>query len=100
MSSRIVAIGIDIGGTKTAVGLVNPQGQILHHIEFPTRPEDGPSAWSISRAKSSITLNSPPGPRTVLRLVSNAWWPPFGNSERKHPPPAIWRALALVAPDR
>jgi glucokinase len=41
VSSTLWAIGIDIGGTKTAVGLVDREGMIKHHIEFPTRPQDG-----------------------------------------------------------
>ncbi|MEJ5238784.1 ROK family protein [Limisphaera sp. VF-2] len=35
------AVGIDIGGTKTAVGLVDEQGRVLARLEMPTRPELG-----------------------------------------------------------
>jgi len=34
-------IGIDIGGTKTLIALVNELGNILEQMEFPTLPETG-----------------------------------------------------------
>lgn len=39
------AIGVDIGGTNTAVGLVTPQGKILKKVEFPTSSYSGPSGF-------------------------------------------------------
>ena len=33
--------GVDIGGTKIAVGMVNEQGQVLARTEMPTMPEKG-----------------------------------------------------------
>jgi len=46
-------IGIDIGGTKTAVVLCQQPPVLLARIEFPTLPEQGPEA-AIARIKSSI----------------------------------------------
>ncbi len=34
-------VGVDIGGTKIAVGVVNEQGQVLARTEMPTMPEKG-----------------------------------------------------------
>ncbi|MGH9601703.1 MAG: ROK family protein, partial [Terriglobales bacterium] len=34
MADRIV-LGVDIGGTKVAAGLVDPEGQVLCSIRFP-----------------------------------------------------------------
>lgn len=40
-------IAIDIGGTKTAIGSVNRQWQIIEELQFPTRPADGFQAFVI-----------------------------------------------------
>ncbi len=37
-------VGIDLGGTKTAIGLINPQDQIMERIRLPTLAEEGPSS--------------------------------------------------------
>lgn len=36
-----VAIGIDIGGTNTKVGVVDPEGNVLHRLTFPTEEHLG-----------------------------------------------------------
>lgn len=41
ISRKDYVIGIDIGGTKTLIALVNELGNILSQIEFPTLPEHG-----------------------------------------------------------
>ena len=43
MPEQCVA-GIDIGGTKIALALASPDGQIVEGTRFPTRVEDGPRA--------------------------------------------------------
>ena len=35
------SLGVDIGGTKTAMGLVSPQGALLEHLSFETRSRRG-----------------------------------------------------------
>lgn len=39
-----LALGIDIGGTKVAAGLVDGGGRLLHHLQVPTPAQDGPEA--------------------------------------------------------
>lgn len=39
-----VALGIDIGGTKVAAGLVDEHGRLLHHLQVPTPAQEGPDA--------------------------------------------------------
>lgn len=39
-----LALGIDIGGTKVAAGLVDDRGQLLHHVQVPTPAREGPEA--------------------------------------------------------
>ncbi|MBM7585593.1 glucokinase [Bacillus pakistanensis] len=36
------AVGIDIGGTKIAIGLVREDGMVLREMEFPTNVDSGP----------------------------------------------------------
>lgn len=36
-------LGIDIGGTKVAVGLVSPEGEVIGFERIPTRAQEGPS---------------------------------------------------------
>jgi glucokinase len=35
-------VGVDIGGSKIAAGLVSPSGEIHHHTRIPMLPNDGP----------------------------------------------------------
>jgi glucokinase len=41
MTSENLILGLDIGGTKTAVVLGSPRGEIIWRKQFPTRPERG-----------------------------------------------------------
>lgn len=41
MTSENLILGLDIGGTKTAVVLGSPRGEIIWRMQFPTRPERG-----------------------------------------------------------
>ena len=36
-------LGVDLGGTKIAFGLVDTAGRVIHQLVVPTRPEDGTS---------------------------------------------------------
>lgn len=52
------AIGIDIGGTKTLLALVNDRYQIVHELKFRTEPSDGRAAYTkrlVTAAKSLHT---------------------------------------------
>ena len=39
-----LALGIDIGGTKVAAGLIDGGGRLLRHLQVPTPAQDGPEA--------------------------------------------------------
>ena len=45
-----VYIGVDIGGTKVAAGLVNPQGEILHKTRTPMHARGTADASARLRA--------------------------------------------------
>jgi glucokinase len=63
MTNDICAIGVDVGGTKIAAGVVTRDGELLFHRRLPTAPERGGeavlrdvealSAGLISRAEES-----------------------------------------------
>lgn len=47
-------IGIDFGGTKTAVCLISPQGDILAREQFPTRPAERPPTDVLHDAVAAV----------------------------------------------
>jgi len=49
----VVNVGVDIGGTKIALGLVTLKGEILSQKTFPTCPEKGDD-WIIDRLVADI----------------------------------------------
>jgi glucokinase len=46
-------IGIDLGATKIALGLIDPQNQVVARYRFPTAPLDGPEA-AVERMGAGI----------------------------------------------
>lgn len=63
-------VGVDIGGTKTAVVLSSAPPAMLGRIEFPTFPDQGPER-AIDLIKQSIyqLINSPGIERRKLRAI-------------------------------
>lgn len=41
-------VALDIGGTKIAVGLVDPDGGLIHHAQLPTPTTDAEAVWSVA----------------------------------------------------
>ncbi len=41
-------LALDIGGTKIAVGLVDPDGGLRHHAQLPTPDEGAEGIWSVA----------------------------------------------------
>ncbi|MFT4414805.1 ROK family protein [Fredinandcohnia humi] len=48
------AIGIDIGGTKVAIGAVQEDGEVLASVQFPTEVEKGPD-YAVTQIISSVS---------------------------------------------
>jgi glucokinase len=48
------AIGVDVGGTKIAAGVVTPQGEILKEVRYPTPTSSGKLVASIARAVAEV----------------------------------------------
>ncbi|NYH50885.1 MULTISPECIES: ROK family glucokinase [Nocardiopsis] len=53
----MLTIGVDIGGTKIAAGVVDPAGQILDKVKYPT-PSDDPAALAEVVAKAVDELRA------------------------------------------
>ena len=58
MQSRDIVIGMDIGGTKTKIGLVDRQGNVLNHGSFPSRSQEKFSAFLASLSKELDNLRA------------------------------------------
>jgi glucokinase len=43
----MVALALDIGGTKIAAGLVDAQGTLVHHATLPTPDGDAEAVWAV-----------------------------------------------------
>ncbi|PIE35684.1 hypothetical protein CSA56_03260 [candidate division KSB3 bacterium] len=56
-------IGIDLGGTKIDIGLVNPQNRIVDRNRIPTNDNEGPQAVveRIAQQVAELERNLPPG---------------------------------------
>ncbi len=50
---RNLAVGIDVGGTFTKIGLVDPQGEIIRSVQIPTDPSRGPQNF-VRRAAAIL----------------------------------------------
>jgi predicted NBD/HSP70 family sugar kinase len=63
MNATGLALGVDIGGTKIAIGLVAPDGRIIASEVFPTEAEQG-----FDRAVRHICDTA----KRLLRLIIRA----------------------------
>jgi glucokinase len=48
------AIGVDVGGTKIAAGLVTPEGGVLNEVRYPTADEPKRLVKSIAQAVQEV----------------------------------------------
>jgi glucokinase len=48
------AIGVDVGGTKIAAGVVTPRGEILDEVRYPTPHSPGTLVETIARAVTEV----------------------------------------------
>lgn len=68
MSDGPAVLGLDIGGTKLAVGVVTPDGTTLGHRVVPTRREEGPErilARLFDLGRSAVAASGLPGVAAV-----------------------------------
>ncbi|TPG34283.1 ROK family protein [Mycolicibacterium hodleri] len=54
-------LALDIGGTKIAVGLLDPDGNLIHHEQLPTPDEDAEAIWSVADGLLAEALSAADG---------------------------------------
>lgn len=86
------AIGIDIGGTKIAGGIVSPSGELLRQVEKPTDPE---SPESILSTIAEIVSELPPD--NIQPAIGVAVAPFLDNQREKiyFSPNIVWENFPL-----
>ena len=63
-------IGVDVGGTKVAAGLVDSDGAIIHQTRTPMLPTDAVSALSaVTSAIDSVRASASPNPALQGRIA-------------------------------
>ena len=48
------AIGVDVGGTKIAAGVISPEGKILSEVKYPTSNAREPLLSTIAEAVADV----------------------------------------------
>src|SRR5215210_7522035 len=48
------AIGVDVGGTKIAAGVISPEGKILSEVKYPTTNAQEPLLSTIAEAVADV----------------------------------------------
>jgi glucokinase len=100
MRTKKPALAIDIGGTKIAVGLVEPDGRLLTSAQIPTPRLDGEQLWRtldslISRAIAEAHLESPQDLAGVGCGCGGPMEWPAGNVSPLNIP--VWRGFPLAS---
>ena len=54
-------LALDIGGTKIAVGLVDPDGNLIHHEKLPTPHDDAEAIWTVAEGLLADALAAADG---------------------------------------
>ena len=86
------SVGVDIGGTKIAVGVVDSAGTILAKVRRPTRPQD-PTSIDGAIADAVAELSTRYDVRAVGLAAAG-----FASSDRNHmnfAPNIAWRDYPL-----
>jgi glucokinase len=98
METRDPALAIDIGGTKIAVGLVEPDGRVLTWAQIPTPRLDAEQLWRtldslINRVIGEARIDTPGGLAGVGCGCGGPMEWPAGNVSPLNIP--AWRAFPL-----
>lgn len=82
----IQILGIDLGGTKTALVAGDSRGRIFQRVEFPTYPQVGYDGW----------LKRLPDALAELKTLAGAWRPEVSGISAGGP--ADWKCGRLLSP--
>jgi glucokinase len=92
------AVGIDIGGTNTKVGIITENGELLHFEKFPTASETGFEEY-VDRVVKHLIDNLEKLNLKLDDLTGIGIGAPNGNSTNGHvesPPNLAWDNVPLV----
>jgi len=95
-ASKDCAIGIDVGGTNIAGGIVDPDGQVIAHNKVKTQPKKGVD-HSLEQLRSCIRdlLDGPEGGRACAIGMGIAATIDYQNNLLTLAPNIGWRDLPL-----
>jgi glucokinase len=93
-------IGVDVGGTKVAAGLVNERGEMGRHVRVPMNPR-GTAAEGFSAVASVLDLliqdNTPSGGKFPIGVCAPGPLDPRTGVVLNPPNVPCWRNFPLVA---
>ncbi|CDP85155.1 MULTISPECIES: ROK family protein [Mycolicibacterium] len=65
-----LTLAVDIGGTKIAAGLVDPEGQLVHRAQLPTPDGDAETVWAVVEKLLDETMQTADGAATGAGVAS------------------------------
>ncbi|OBJ91529.1 sugar kinase [Mycolicibacterium conceptionense] len=65
-----LTLALDIGGTKIAVGLVDPDGRLVHRAQLPTPDGDAETVWAVVEKLLDETMQTADGAATGVGVAS------------------------------
>ncbi|MGV0813673.1 ROK family protein [Mycolicibacterium boenickei] len=65
-----LSLALDIGGTKIAVGLVDPEGQLVHRAQLPTPDGDAEAVWAVAETLLDQAIQKADGAVTGVGVAS------------------------------
>jgi glucokinase len=65
-----LTLAVDIGGTKIAAGLVDPEGQLVHRAQLPTPDGDAETVWAVVEKLLDETMQTADGAATGVGVAS------------------------------
>ncbi|WNG88639.1 ROK family protein [Mycobacterium sp. ITM-2016-00317] len=65
-----LVLALDIGGTKIAAGLVDPDGAVVHHVQRPTPDRDAETVWEAVASLLADVREAAPGPVSAVGVGS------------------------------
>lgn len=98
---EVLVVGVDLGGTKIATGLVDGGGRLLGRTEVLTQPEEGPRAvlHRMTQSVRDVCRQAGVAPQRVGAVTVAAPGPLDPPSGRVVEAPNLrWRNVEVVAP--
>ncbi|QZH57709.1 ROK family protein [Mycolicibacterium farcinogenes] len=65
-----LTLAVDIGGTKIAAGLVDPEGRLVHRAQLPTPDGDAETVWAVVEKLLDETMQTADGAATGVGVAS------------------------------